>query len=59
MLDAYVIEEIKRREAERQRDERSRPYLEVPVLPPDEEDDGGDRESEGGGPGSRVVQIEL
>jgi len=32
MLDAYVIEEIKRRERERGRDER--PAIELPVPPP-------------------------
>ncbi|MFO0581047.1 MAG: hypothetical protein U0229_02135 [Anaeromyxobacter sp.] len=34
MLDAYVIEEIKRRERERQRDDR--PAIELPVPPPDD-----------------------
>jgi hypothetical protein len=32
MLDAYVIEEIKRRERERGRDER--PVVELPLPPP-------------------------
>jgi hypothetical protein len=32
MLDAYVIEEIKRRERERDRDER--PSLDLPLPPP-------------------------
>jgi hypothetical protein len=32
MLDAYVIEEIKRRDRERTRDER--PVVELPVPPP-------------------------
>jgi hypothetical protein len=32
MLDAYVIEEIKRRERERGRDDR--PSIELPVPPP-------------------------
>jgi len=32
MLDAFVIEEIKRREQERHREER--PSLELPVSPP-------------------------
>jgi hypothetical protein len=50
MLDAYVIEEIKRRERERERDDR--PAIELPVPPPappdgprdsGEHDDGGDR----------------
>jgi hypothetical protein len=51
MLDAYVIEEIKRREREKGRDDR--PVVELPVpspapgRPPDrkdhDEDGGGDR----------------
>jgi hypothetical protein len=59
MLDAYVIEEIKRREAERQKQERARPVLEIPKRSPDDDDD--DRKSEpdeGPRPGG-VVQIEL
>jgi len=32
MLDAYVIEEIKRRERERQQDDR--PAIELPLPPP-------------------------
>jgi len=59
MLDAYVIEEIKRREAERQKQDRARPVLEIPARRPDDDED--DRKSErddGARPGS-VVQIEL
>ena len=48
MLDAYVIEEIKRRERDRGREDR--PVVELPLpppvpgRPPDREDDGeGDR----------------
>jgi hypothetical protein len=43
MLDAYVIEEIKRRERHRERDDR--PVVQIPVPPPgppgrpDEKDD--------------------
>jgi len=43
MLDAYVIEEIKRRDRERQRDDR--PAIELPVPPPPDdqrEPDGND-----------------
>jgi hypothetical protein len=62
MLDAYVIEEIKRREVERQKQDRSRPVLEIPVRSPGEpEEDRDDRQSErddGSRPGV-VVQIEL
>ncbi len=38
MLDAYVIEEIRRRERERGRDDR--PAVELPVPPPPASDDG-------------------
>ncbi len=49
MLDAYVIEEIKRREREKGRDDR--PVVELPLPPsaperapdPDESDGNGDR----------------
>ncbi len=46
MLDAYVIEEIKRRERQRERDDR--PVVQVPVPPPpdrgaDDDDDHGER----------------
>jgi len=48
MLDAYVIEEIKRRERQRERDDR--PVVQVPVPPPppdgspgQADDDGSDR----------------
>ncbi len=34
MLDAFIIEEIKRRE--RMRQERERPHLEIPVPPQDD-----------------------
>lgn len=48
MLDAYVIEEIKRRERQRERDDR--PVVQIPVPPappppdrrPDDDDGGGD-----------------
>jgi len=35
MLDAYIIEEIKRREDERLRREEQRPVLEIPLYPPE------------------------
>jgi hypothetical protein len=49
MLDAYVIEEIKRRERERTRDERPSIELPVPMVPtrgpeehpPKDRDEGG------------------
>lgn len=37
MLDAYIIEQIKRRERERQRKEGQRPSVEVPQAPDPEE----------------------
>ncbi len=49
MLDAYVIEEIKRRDRERSRDDRPAVELPLPAPPPPgrppdrEEDDRGDR----------------
>jgi hypothetical protein len=51
MLDAYVIEEIKRRERERGRDDR--PAVELPLPPPappsrDHDDDRGDRNDDRG-----------
>ncbi len=48
MLDAYVIEEIKRRERERGRDDRPAVELPLPAPPPERDrerrdDDRGDR----------------
>jgi hypothetical protein len=54
MLDAYIIEEIERRERERQRRERARPVLEVPRPEGDRESD---REKDPSG--STVIQVEL
>ena len=54
MLDAYVIEEIKRRDRRPERDER--PVAEVPVPPPPD-DRPPDREPEQ--PGRGVVIIDL
>ena len=36
MLDAYIIEEIRRRERERTREERERPFVELPLPSPDQ-----------------------
>lgn len=58
MLDAYVIEEIKRRERERQRHERSRPVLEVPDSDQDDREDRHGERDDAPSPGT-VVQIEL
>ena len=54
MLDAYVIEEIKRRQQRPERDER--PVAEVPVPPPPEPRPG---EGEPERPGRGVVVIDL
>jgi hypothetical protein len=50
MLDAYVIEEIKRREREKSRDERPAIELPIPITPPrgPEERTPGDRDDGGG-----------
>jgi hypothetical protein len=45
MLDAFIIEELKRRERERQQQERPRPALEVP-LPSHDDEAEEDRRSE-------------
>lgn len=52
MLDAYVIEEIKRRERERGRDDR--PVVELPLPPPSPSRPPEDDERE---PGERGVVI--
>jgi hypothetical protein len=54
MLDAYVIEEIKRRERRPERDER--PVAELPVPPPPEERP---PRPEPEAPGRGVVIIDL
>jgi hypothetical protein len=46
MLDAFIIEEIKRRDQEQSRDDR--PVVELPVPPPPEE-----RRDRGGGEDDR------
>lgn len=56
MLDAFIIEEIKRREAEREQYERSRPKLEIPRRDR-EEDDEAQREEEK--PQRGVIVIDL
>jgi hypothetical protein len=48
MLDAYVIEEIKRRERDRGRDERPAVELPVPGPPLPQEREGGEDESDRG-----------
>jgi hypothetical protein len=57
MLDAHIIEEIKRRERDRQQRERARPVVDLP-QPPDQRDDR--RYDEDAPPsGGNVVQIDL
>ena len=54
MLDAFIIEEIKRQERERSTDDRPVAQLPVPEpAPPTRRED--DRPSEGGGGGSVVI----
>jgi hypothetical protein len=50
MLDAYVIEEIRRRERDRSRDERPAIDLPLPAFPrPDPEAPGAEDRERGGG----------
>ena len=46
MLDAFIIDELKRREREEREESRQRPALEIPVdeeaPPPDGDDDDGE-----------------
>jgi hypothetical protein len=60
MLDAYIIEEIKRRESERLQQERARPRVEI-EAPRDLDDEEDSRSSPDDRParGNRVVQIDL
>jgi hypothetical protein len=53
MLDAYVIEEIKRRERERSHDER--PAVELPLPPPPPSDGPRDRDEDGRGDRGVVI----
>jgi hypothetical protein len=58
MLDAYIIEEIKRRERDRQQRDRARPVLELPQYPDRQQDRRHDRD-EAPSSGETVVQIDL
>ncbi|MBK9517204.1 MAG: hypothetical protein IPO09_07565 [Anaeromyxobacter sp.] len=54
MLDAYVIEEIKRRERQRERDDR--PVVQVPVpSPPERRPDRPDDDAPGGDRGVIII----
>jgi hypothetical protein len=56
MLDAYIIEEIKRRERERAQRERTRPVVDIPL---DRRDDDDERQTEVPTKRSTVVTIEF
>ncbi len=56
MLDAFVIEEIKRRERERGRDDRTGIQIPVPVPPEPSEDE---KPSSPETPGSNVIIIDY
>jgi hypothetical protein len=59
MLDGYIIEELRRREAERQQRERQQPQLDLPVRRDEGERErrsDGEEPSEAGG---SVVTIDL
>lgn len=56
MLDAFIIEEIKRREAEREKSDQKRPKLEIPRR---EQDEDGPPERDEDTPQRGVVVIDL
>lgn len=58
MLDAFIIEEIKRREAEREQKERQRPKLEIPRRDHDDDADV-ERDDAAEKPQRGVVVIDL
>lgn len=58
MLDAFIIEEIKRREAEREQKERQRPKLEIPRRDRDDDPDV-ERDDAAEKPQRGVVVIDL
>ena len=60
MLDAFVIEEIKRQERERSRDD-DRPVVQLPIPEPrpPHHDDHGEEPGGGGGTGGGVVIIDY
>ena len=57
MLDAFIIEEIKRRE--RERSERQRPVLEIERREEDDDDDTSRRSEQPLPPNRGVVHIEV
>ena len=58
MLDAFIIEEIKRRELEREKSERQRPKLEIPRRDRDEAEEA-ERGDVSEKPQGGVVVIDL
>ncbi len=58
MLDAFIIEEIKRREAEREKLERQRPKLEIPRREREDQEDAS-RDEAAEKPQRGVVVIDL
>ena len=59
MLDAFIIEEIKRQERERSVDDRPVVQLPIPEPAPAHHDDHGDDAPGGGGGGGGVVIIDY
>jgi hypothetical protein len=59
MLDAFIIEEIKRQERERSRDDRPVIQLPIPEPVPAHHDDQGEEPGGGGGTGGGVVIIDY
>ncbi|MHB1845141.1 MAG: hypothetical protein ACYCWW_09940 [Deltaproteobacteria bacterium] len=59
MLDAFIIEELKRRERERQDSDQHQPRLPVPGQPGLDDDEGPTRQSDDDKPQRGVVIIDL
>ena len=60
MLDAYIIEEIKRRDEERRRrEDGERPRLEIPLYPPDADSNPADNGRDDGVPDRGVIIIDY
>jgi hypothetical protein len=59
MLDAFIIQELKRREQERLRQERQRPQLEIPQHDERRDGDSNERQSDSDAPPSTVVHIDI
>ncbi len=59
MLDAFIIQELKRREQERLRKERQRPVLEIPIHDDRDQPETNERQSERETPTNTVIQIDI